>query len=234
MPSALSDLEILQSRSLSKAVQDEILRLIQEGAFEAGQPIREIDIARRLGVSRGPVREAFRGLEEAKLLRLTKNRGVSVREISKSEAVELYELRAALDGVTGEMLAPKMTEAQTGELYRLIAEMDDIITAGDASGYFSRNIHFHDRIVEMGGNRKLLEMYRRLMNEMHLMRRYGIVRSGSAAISNQEHRRIVDALAGRDAAKATKFMREHVMNGMSRFMSAIPSETESAPGTSKG
>jgi DNA-binding GntR family transcriptional regulator len=232
MPSALSDLEILQSRSLSKAVQDEILRLIQEGAFEAGQQLREVDVAKRLGVSRGPVREAFRGLEEAKLLRLTKNRGVSVREITKDEAFELYQLRAGLDGIAGELLAPNITDPQVVELNDLIAEMDMIIAKGDAAGYFSRNIGFHDRIVEMSGNGKLLEIYRRLMNEMHLMRRHGIVHGG-AALSNQEHRRIVDALTDRDTVATTTAMREHVMSGMNRFMSAPSEDADSGQSPAK-
>jgi phosphonate utilization transcriptional regulator len=234
MPSALSDIEILQSQSLSGAVQDAVLRLIQEGAFEAGQKLNEVDIAKRLGVSRGPVREAFRGLEEARLLRLTKNRGVYVREISREEAYELYELRAGLDGLVGEMLAPRFTKAQLAELHGKIDEMETIIRAGDLAGYFPRNISFHDRIVEMAGNRKLLEIYRRLMNEMHLMRRQSIVHGGGSRFSVQEHRQIVKALASHDPLHAKEIMRDHVMKGRERLMLALASDAVAASPPSAG
>ncbi|MDO8277497.1 MAG: GntR family transcriptional regulator, partial [Burkholderiaceae bacterium] len=93
----MTELHVLQSTSVPKAVQKEIEKMILSGAFEAGQKLGEVDLAGRLGVSRGPVREAFRGLEEAGLIRVSKNRGVFVREISPVEAAELYEVRAGLD-----------------------------------------------------------------------------------------------------------------------------------------
>ena len=230
MPSALSDLEILQSQSLSKAVQDEILRLILEGAFEAGQKLNELDIAKRLGVSRGPVREAFRGLEEAKLLRLTKNRGVYVREITPQEEEELCALRAGLDSLAGQMLAPRVQDAGIRELLGLVDDMAGLIAGGDLRGYLTCNSRFHDRIVEMAGNRKLLEIYRRLVNEMHLVRRDGIALDNGSLQSNQEHRELVEALAVGDAQKSADTARKHVLNVRQRFLAARPA----APGGNGG
>jgi DNA-binding GntR family transcriptional regulator len=82
---------LLQSSSLTSVVQQEIERAILEGEYEPGSKLIEAALAERLGVSRGPVREAFRMLEEAGLVRNEKNRGVFVRDIPIEEAVEIFD-----------------------------------------------------------------------------------------------------------------------------------------------
>ncbi len=216
-----SSIELLQSKSLPMLVQDEILRLILAGELVAGQKLNEIALASRLGVSRGPVREAFRALEEAGLVRPEKNRGVFVREISADEALELYEVRAALDEIAGRFLATRITEAQLAELRGMIDDLERHSQAQDIASYFPLNIRFHDRLVEMTANRKLLGIYRRLINEMHLLRRHGMLHGGGLLVSNLEHRRIVDALAQRDEDCVARVMREHVMAGRMRLLDAL-------------
>ncbi|HYK12544.1 MAG TPA: GntR family transcriptional regulator, partial [Burkholderiales bacterium] len=89
--SPASPLEILQNQSLTMLVQNEIERMIVGGELGAGAKLSENSIAMRLGVSRGPVREALRGLEQTGLVRVEKNRGVFVRQLSLDEADEIYE-----------------------------------------------------------------------------------------------------------------------------------------------
>lgn len=220
--SPITSIALLQSKSLPMLVQDEILRLILSGELQAGQKLNEIALASRLGVSRGPVREAFRALEEAGLVRPEKNRGVFVREISADEALELYEVRAALDEIAGRFLATRITDAQLAELQRMIDALE--AHAQDIAAYFPLNIRFHDRLVEMTANRKLLGIYRRLINEMHLLRRHGMLHGGGLLVSNLEHRRIVEALAQRDGEAVARVMREHVMAGRARLLDAIATE----------
>jgi phosphonate utilization transcriptional regulator len=212
----LSAIELLRSKSLPAVVQEEILRLILGGRLNAGDKLNEVEIATRLGVSRGPVREAFRALEEAGMVRLSKNRGVFVRELSPREAEEIYAVRAGLDELAGRLVAPRITDAEIAELRALVARMQASSTARDVDTYFPINIRFHDRVVEMTGNAKLAAIYRRLMNELHLQRRQGLARGG-IRVSNEEHAAIVDALATRDPDRAAAAMREHVMAGHHRW-----------------
>lgn len=216
-----STIALLQTTALPTLVQDEIVRMLRAGELAAGAKLNEVEMATRLGVSRGPVREAFRGLEESGLLRREKNRGVFVREVSTTEAAELYELRAGLDELAGRLLAPIISDAQVAELRRLIAALDRLGPAG-IDAYFPLNLAFHDRLVEMTGNGKLLITYRRVINEMHLLRRHGLTRGGGLRVSNAEHRAIVNALAARDVAAATQAMRHHVLAG-GRRQRAAPS-----------
>jgi len=211
-------LEILQSKSLSMAVQNEILKLILQGEFDVGEKLSEASLANRLGVSRGPVREAFRALEEAGLVTLSKNRGVFVREFTAEDVRELYEVRIGLDQMVGRILASRITDAQINELRSMIAEMESSLADEDFARYFPQNIAFHDRIVEMTGNQKLLAIYRRITNEMHLMRRRSILSGGGKLISNEEHQDIVDALATRDPETAARVMGEHGTHGYRRLL----------------
>src|ERR1035438_3624657 len=88
---------LLQTSSLSSVVQSELERMILGGELAPGEKLTEVALAGRLGVSRGPLREAFRMLEEAGLVRTEKNRGVFVRDLPVEEAIEIFDLRAAME-----------------------------------------------------------------------------------------------------------------------------------------
>lgn len=214
---SLTPLAILKSNSLSNAVQAEIFQLFLRGEFAMGEKLSEAALAERLGVSRGPVREALRALEEAGLVTLTKNRGAFVREFSREDIRDLYELRIGLDRIIGSILAPRMSDASIDELRGRIARMGESLAENRLADYFPQNIAFHDRIAEMTGNSKLLQLYRRITNEMHLMRRHSIESGGGRLLSNEEHGAIVDALATRDRVLAARVLGEHGSAGYQRL-----------------
>src|SRR6202790_5366493 len=118
-------LQLVQSNSLPGLVQTEIEQLSLRGELAIGQRINESDLALRFGTSRGPIREALRALEESRLVRSEKNRGVFVREISVVEADEIYDVREALDQLIGGRVAERATPAQLRDLEQVVAEMDE-------------------------------------------------------------------------------------------------------------
>jgi DNA-binding GntR family transcriptional regulator len=111
---------LLQSSSLPALVQAELERMIVCGELQPGAKLTEMALAARLGVSRGPLREAFRMLEEAGLVRTEKNRGVFVRDVPLDEAVEIFDLRAAMDELVGRQLALRITPAQLKEVRAMV------------------------------------------------------------------------------------------------------------------
>jgi len=211
-----SPLEILQSKSLPSVIRDEIARLILRGTYSPGSKLGEEELAAMLGVSRGPIREAFRSLEEAKLVQLSKNRGVFVREITMDEAHELYVVRRGLDEMVGRLIAPAIADPEIAELRRMVEDMETSFASRDIQEYFPRDMAFHDRITQMARNSKLLEIHRRLVNEMHLVRLQSIQRGGGLLVSNHEHTAIVDALATRDPDAAADAMGRHVVLAFQR------------------
>lgn len=208
---------LVQSRSLPALVQQELERIILAGDLPAGTKLNEAAIADRLGVSRGPVREAFRALEESGLVRLEKNRGVFVRRIPVEEADDIYELRAVLDEFVGRRLARTATPERVRELRGHVERMERAAARGDIATYLAANIEFHDRMVELAGNAKLLITYRRLVNELRLFRHATLAQGGVLPLSTREHRAIVDKIAAGKPAAAGRALYDHVMASRERM-----------------
>jgi phosphonate utilization transcriptional regulator len=207
---------LLQSSSLTTVVQQEIERAILQGEYAPGSKLIEATLAQAMGVSRGPVREAFRMLEEAGLVRVEKNRGVFVRDIPIDEAVEIFDLRAAMDELVGRKLAKDITPAQLKEIKALGDAMEKAVKAEDAHNYHLLNLRFHDRLVEMAGNSKLTSIYRKLIKELSLFRRLNLADGWLLPISAGEHRQIIKAIASGDPEAAAKAMFDHVMDSKER------------------
>ena len=209
---------LLQSSSLTSVVQREIERRILQGELAPGAKLNEAALAEALGVSRGPVREAFRMLEEAGLVRQEKNRGVFVRSIPLNEAMEIFDLRAMMDEAVGRRLAQAITPEQLRQVRAMVDAMEKAVRAGDADSYHLLNLEFHDTLVAFSGNRKLTSIYRRVINELSLFRRMNLVDAKLLPISASEHRAIVKAIASGDAEAAGRAMRQHAMDSKQRTL----------------
>src|SRR5678816_3053682 len=208
---------LLKSHSLTVLVQRELERMILAGEIAVGEKLNEVAIAARLGVSRGPVRESFRALEETGLVRIEKNRGVFVRELSVDEADDIYEIRATFDQMAGRKLALSIAPEQLAAMRALLDAMDEATRARDIECYHALNLRFHDTLVGYANNPKLLQLYRRLVNELNLYRRHTLAQRDRLPTSTEEHRRILDAIASGDRDGAGRMLYEHAMASRARM-----------------
>ena len=209
-------IELLRTASLSSAAQQEIERMILDGEIGPGSKLTEAWLSERLGVSRGPIREAFRMLEDSGLVRQEKNRGVFVRDIPLEEALEIYDLRAAMDELVGRRLAETITPEQLKAARAIVERMDVAARAGDSDAYHLLNLEFHDALVGFTGNRKLAGVYRRLVKELALFRRRNLRDQQLLPHSAAEHRGILKAIASGDPEQAGRTMFDHVMESRER------------------
>ena len=217
-----SAIDLLRRHSLTTLVQQELERRILAGDILPGDKLNESDVATELNVSRGPVREAFRALEQAGLVRTEKNRGVFVRQVSLQEADEIYELRAGLDELIGRLAAERATDGQVAELRAMVVQMREAGRAKDVDAYYPLNIRFHDRLAQIAGNGTLLAAYRRLINELHLYRRRTLERGAdSFHTSTRQHADIVEAVASRDGVRAGECLYQHAVKSRSRLHEAL-------------
>lgn len=215
-PAPHPTIALLQSNSLTSVVQAELERMILSGELAPGAKLTEMTLAAQLGVSRGPLREAFRMLEEAGLVRTEKNRGVFVRDIPIEEAIEIFDLRAAMDELVGRRLAETITPAALKEIRAMVDAMEQAVKAKDARRYHLLNLEFHDRLVELAGNGKLTAIYRKLIKELSLFRRLNLADGWLMPISASEHRQIVKAIASGDPEAAGRALFDHVMESKER------------------
>ncbi len=211
---------LLQSASLSSAAQQEIERMILAGELLPGTKLTEAWLSERLGVSRGPIREAFRMLEEAGLVRQEKNRGVFVRDIPVDEAVEIFDLRAAMDELVGRRLAEHISAEQMRQLKAVLEQMERAVRDSDADAYHLLNLQFHDRLVEFAGNRKMAAIYRKLVKELALFRRRNLAETEALPHSVAEHRQILKAIGSGDPELAGRVMFDHVIESKERMLRA--------------
>jgi DNA-binding GntR family transcriptional regulator len=210
-----------RTESVVPAVQHELERMIAAGELTGGDRLNESALAMKLGISRAPVREACRALERIGLLRSELNRGFFVREISTKEALDIYDLRAALFAMVGHLAAAQATSAQLAELEDLVARMDEAVEGDDLATFYPLNVQFHTRLVACADNHKLMQIWPTLEGELHLFRRRGLVLPGSLRKSNYQHRQMVALLRAGDGEGAARLMEQHIIDGKARLLRSI-------------
>ncbi|MFZ4649471.1 MAG: FCD domain-containing protein [Rubrivivax sp.] len=223
-PPAAAALDVLREHSLSSLALRELERRIISGEIPAGAKLNEVEVATLLGVSRGPVREAFAALGQAGLVRVEKNRGVFVRQVSLDEANEFYEVRAALEGLIGRLAARRISIDEIEQLRTIVRRMHQVQKGRRAEDYFALNVEFHDRLARAARNNALLANYRGVVNQLDLYRRATISRSvENIPLSTQEHEAIVEAVAARDERRAEALLTEHVLVSRARLHASLGS-----------
>jgi DNA-binding GntR family transcriptional regulator len=225
-PAAQAAVDQLRSQTLVSICQTEIERMILDAELGMGARINELALAARLGISRGPVREACRSLVQAGLLETHVNRGFFVRKLAHKEVIDLYDLRAGLMRLAGGLIATRATADQIARLGRLVDAMDTAHAKGNAERFRDLNAEFHAALVAAADNRRLQEVYSGLVKELRLFRRRGLASRTAMELSNREHRAIVDAIAAHDPARAGDAMEHHILQGKTRFLNAAGDEID--------
>jgi DNA-binding GntR family transcriptional regulator len=181
-------------------------------------------MATALGISRGPVREAFSALAQAGLVRVEKNRGVFVRQVSVEEANEFYEVRAALEGLIGQLAARRISIDEIEALRAVLRRMHQTHKSRKADDYFALNVEFHDLLARAARNNALLAQYRGIVNQLDLYRRATLTHgTENIPVSTQEHEAIIEAVAARDEQRAQTLLVEHVLVSRARLHAALGS-----------
>jgi DNA-binding GntR family transcriptional regulator len=203
------NVESQNAGSLAVRVERAVAQWIFKGELSAGQKLTEQEVVERLGVSRGPIREAFRALADVGLLQIEQNRGAFVRKIDLEEAIEIHDIYSALEELATRSAARRLSSAQIEELKSLVESMDAAAEVEDLDRFYALNLSFHQRLVEGSGNRRLLSIYNRLLNELHLFRRFGLMQRGEMQRSNHEHHQILEKIAAGNPDGAAEAMRSH-------------------------
>lgn len=188
-------------------VADVLREAILRGILLAGQQLRQDEIARELGVSHIPVREALRQLEAEGLVRLRPYRGFEVSELSPEEVEELYEIRIPLECQALRLALPHLTDE---DLERAEQILDAIDAEGDPSAWSELNTEFHAVLYAPSRRQRLLNLIRTLRTNVDRYLRLYISVMQRKQYSQREHRKILDAVRRRDAAGAVAALEEHL------------------------
>jgi DNA-binding GntR family transcriptional regulator len=196
--------------TLPEAAAERLRTLIIEGELAPGARLNERELSERLGVSRTPLREAFRMLAADGLLLQLPNRGAQVLALSREDVRHAFDVIASLEGLAGELAVARVTDADLVDLRGLQAEMEDAHARHDLPTYYRVNRAIHDRINALAGNPILTQTFRTLNTRLHALRfRSNLVR-GKWDKAVAEHRQMLEALHARDGKRLRDLLIGHL------------------------
>ena len=205
----------------TQSLERELEHIILAGEIRPGERLHEIQLSKRFGISRGPLREATRSLQSRGMVQVIPKRGVFVRSVSPEEFLLFDDVRSGVFGLAGRILADRVDDAMLATMRDYLDQMDIAAEQRDFDEYYRQNLAFHDFLLSGTGNETLIEVYKTLANKLHLCRARSLVDAGGLSVSNHEHREMVEAVAtgNRDRAQAAFF--RHVERARDRFKSTI-------------
>ena len=225
----------IEATSLTNTIFNQLVEAITSGEFVPGQKLSESELARRLGISRGPLREAL-GRLEGRLVTRTPRLGVSVIDFGLGDLEHLFLVREALEGMAARLAAERMTSSELKRLRELLAHhaRQPELAAGSAYYQRSRDDDYHFTIVRSARSERLERV---LLDEVYYQLRIHRLRSstrpGRAQQALSEHREILAALTSRNPDAAEGTMRRHIRNARLSTLSATAEDTAVEAATSR-
>ncbi len=201
-------------QSLQERTYQALRSALLEGDYLPGERLYEVAIAQSLGVSRNPVREAVRRLQQDGLLELRPHYGIYVAAVPAEEVEDIYRLRSALVGVAAALAAERLTDTEIAELGRIVAEQQaGLVQPTPRSRAPSSIVHadrFHHAIHVGARSPRLLALLEQIYAQVMHFRKLTLRYPGRAEISAEGHAQIYEALRRRNAEEAERLVREHI------------------------
>jgi len=203
--------QLPQFRPLRSDAYESLREAILLGRLRPGQRIVEAEIARQMGISRGPIREAVRQLEHEDLVVYHPRRGVEVAHVTREAVADTYVVRAELDGFSARLAAGCIGDDELDNLGALLATMRRLARDGDDKALLHTDVEFHRFIYTVTRNRVLLRAWTGLGPHAWTLFSGLQVRGYSLVDLAERHAPIVEALRTRDPATAERAAREHTL-----------------------
>jgi len=207
-------------RNASAAATELIREAIIDGRLPPGQRLKEEELARELGISRTPVREALLILQAEGLVDAAPNRGAVVRSHDGDDLEDLYQLRALLEGYAARRAAANISETSVAELWASCQRFEEVIES-DVQELVKENLFFHNVILDAAQSRRVAELIRKVIELPLVYRSYIWYSVDQRRISAHYHRQITKALEARDGERAELVMKEHVFEARDVLVSHV-------------
>ncbi len=198
------------ARSITDRAFEAIRDAIVIGQFQPGERLSEESLAEQLGVSKTPVHDALGRLVAEGLVQMTPYVGAAVVRLSPRDVEEIYEVRETLERLAIQLAIAHVDEGPLRDLDQELASFSRPLQQKEFQHYFDVDNRLHDAVAQMSGNQRLVRFLDMLRNQSHAARFLSSRLPGRTDRSIEEHRAIIAALLGRDAALATQTMQKHL------------------------
>ena len=197
---------------LRDVVFNTLREAILKGELQPGERLMELQLASKLGVSRTPIREAIRMLEQEGLAVTVPRKGAEVARMTLKDMEDVLEIREALDELAAQIACERISSEQMNRLMDTKKEFERSLASGEVKEIADVDVKFHDIIYEATDNAKLVYLLNNLREQLFRYRVEYLKNPENYPALIQEHEAIVSALEARDKAKVTEAMHEHVTN----------------------
>jgi len=199
-------------KPLREIVYETLRDAIINQILKPGERLMEIQLADEMGVSRTPVREAIRKLELEGLIVMVPRRGAYVAGISMKDIHEVFEVRGALEALAAKLAAERITNEELEEMERRLVQEAEETVANNLRSIVEIDTSFHELLYKAARNSRLIQFINNLQEQLHRFRSASLARPGRSKTALEEHKKIVEALAERNAKLAEKLAIEHIGN----------------------
>jgi len=208
-------IEPLAQESTPSIIADKLRKAIGHGELKPGMQLGEADLARRLGVSRGPLREGMQRLTQEGLLVAIRNRGLFVVDMTPDDVRDMYLAREAIERAAAQKILRGDHAAAGAALLDIVGQM--AAAAGDPTGVGEADIAFHERLVELAASPRLRRMHQTFITETRMCIHALEQTYASSDIRVGEHRALADAIGAGDAALVGRLLSEHMEDAIERL-----------------
>jgi DNA-binding GntR family transcriptional regulator len=209
-------------RGLHAHVYDELRRAIVTGALASGERVNEAEIAREMQISRAPIREAIRLLEQEGLVVVVPRRGTFVVRLSRSDVQEVYTLRADVESRAVRQAMPRLTPETLAALETLFARLKEAARADDMTGLLEADIQFHRTIVDLAGWPRLKKIWESLHPQTLTLYTLSTLTDWTPSDHADRHASVLNAIRSGDPERAVAAIREHILGLCEQVMRRIP------------
>lgn len=224
----LEPIQLDAYRPLRDIVSDVLRQAIKDGGLKPGERLMEIQLAEELGVSRTPIREAIRKLEQEGFVVMVPRRGTYVADISLKDISQVFEIRGALEELAAGLAAERITAEELDGLKRIVADIDEYMANDDFEKIVDADVRFHDILYQASRNQRLVDILQNLREQMLRFRSISMHYPGRLAATWEEHRQMVESIAGHNGAMARKVAKKHMENSEKALLKGIRRDEESA------
>ena len=219
-------------RTLREIAQDALLRDLVEGRLPPGHRLVESELVQMYGISRGPIREALRGLEGQGLVRSLSNRGFVVTRLSRRQISEIYNIRVALEALAARDAAEKMTEAKVVELEALLRGMSAAVDRPEE--WLTINNRFHLSLYAASDEQRLVSLIEDQMSVVEPYIRRFLHLPTRLLDTHADHRTILDAAVSHDGEECQRLVTEHLRRAGQIIVSLVPEDDGPREGEEDG
>ena len=217
---------IERHQTLREKILETIRDAILRGSLKPGERVSEPELAERFGISRTPIREAFRQLESEGYLQVIPRKGAVVASLSARDVEEFYAIKIILEGFAARMAAEKMSMRDIEKLEAINDKLKKLADEEDVKNFFKIHDEFHEVFIKAAGNEKLLELINQLIMRFKRLRLASLSQPGRMNVSVQEHEQLIEAFKRHDGKTADSLVRHTATLGAKALIAGLSEDTE--------